>query len=81
MRSDFLTVGDNSELVVSESTGTSRMVALTTSTKMRVLGCFTHHCSDHLSSCQLCCFHLCQFEDHEDELHQDVGDQLDEEDG
>ena len=49
--------------------------------KTRVPGCFTHHCSDHSSSCQLCWCHLCQVEDHEDELHQDVGDQLDEEDG
>ena len=46
----------------------------------RVPGCLTHR-SDHLSSCKLCWCHLCQFEDHEDELHQDVDDQLDEEDG
>ena len=47
-----------------------------------VRSCFTHHCSDHLSSCQLCWRHLCHLGVHEDELyHDELGDQLDEEDG
>ena len=33
-----------------------------------------HLWSDHLSSCQLCCCHPFQFEDHECVLHQDVED-------
>ena len=52
-----------------------------TSSKTRVRGCLTHHCSDHLSSCQLCWCHLCQLGVHEDEIgHVEVGDQLDVED-
>ena len=65
-----------------ESACTSFLNARATSLKTRVRGCFTHHCSDHLSSCPLCWCHLCQLEVHEDELHHvELGDELDEEDG
>ena len=36
--------------------------------------------SDHLSSCQLCCSHPFQVEDHSCELHQDVEDHCEEDD-
>ena len=36
--------------------------------------------SDHLSSCQLCCCHPFQVEDHSCEIHQDVEDHWEEED-
>ena len=42
LRSDFLIVGDNFEIVAYDFF------------KTRVLGCFTHHCSDRISTCQLC---------------------------
>ena len=81
LRSDFLVDGDNVELVVLSWLATSFLNARSTSSKTRVRDCLIHHCSDDLSSCQLCWCHLCQLEVHKDELHQvELGDQLDEED-
>ena len=82
MRSDFLVVGDNFELVVlSRIAPVAWLLLRLLQKKKRVPGCFTHHCSDHLSSCQLRWCHFCQLEVHEDELHHvELGDQLDEED-
>ena len=46
-----------------------------------VRNCFIDYLwSDHLSSCQLCCCHTFQIEDHSCELHQDVEDHWEEED-